>query len=545
MDVITTCLFLILAVVLSSWIARAIPFGIPLPIVQIAFGVGIATFTNNEVALEPHVFLAVIACLLFLDGWRIPKDDFFRDSRPILGLAVGLVFLTVVGLGYAIHWLLPVMPLPVAFALAAILAPTDPVAVSAITAKLPMPKRLLHVLEGESLLNDASGISAFRIAVAAMMTGAFSLQDAAMEFLFSALGGVAAGVVITLAILYVQRFMSRRVGEEPGLQIMISLLIPFGVYFGAEHIHVSGILAAAAAGITMSLAELRGTALAATRIRRRVVWDMLSVSINGIIFVLLGEQLPAIWTSVSTLVEGTTGGPLILILHVLAITAVLLVLRLAWIWLNLRFTTFRQRRKGEDVARLDWRIPAAATMAGVRGSVTLAGILTLPLLLPDGSPFPARDLAIFIASGVIIVTLITASVSLPILLKRLDVPVDDHEERLDAARALAARAAIRAVEEELHSQSEGRPDADLYMNAGVRVTEVYRARLDAGGFGATEAEEIRRATAVEQRLRMKALQAEREEIFRLARHRRIPDGIAQKLIRELDLAETRMTSAAL
>nr|WP_269845835.1 Na+/H+ antiporter [Paracoccus yeei] len=516
-----------------------------MPMVQIVFGIGIAAFTSDEVALEPQVFLAVIACLLFLDGWRIPKDDFFRDSRPILGLAVGLVFMTVLGLGYAIHWILPVMPLPVAFALAAILAPTDPVAVSAITSKLPMPKRLLHVLEGESLLNDASGISAFRIAVAATMTGTFSLQDAATEFLVSALGGVAAGVTITLAILYVQGFMSRRFGEEPGLQVMVSLLIPFGVYFAAEHVHVSGILAAAAAGITMSLAEMRGTSLAATRIRRSVVWDMLSVSLNGIIFVLLGEQLPAIWQSVSLLAEQSgSGNPAILVGHVLAITAVLLVLRLVWIWLNLRFTTFRQRRAGDDVARLDWRIPAAATAAGVRGSVTLAGILTLPFVLPEGSVFPARDLAIFIAAGVIIVTLIVASVALPVLLNQLEVPSDDHQERLDAARALAARAAIRAVEEALHDQSEGRADADLYMDAGARVTEIYRARLNAGGFGTDEAAAARHATEAERLLRLKAVRAERNEIFRLGRHRRISSAIAQKLIRELDIAEARLTSRA-
>lgn len=177
------------AVVISGVAVRALPFAIPTPLVQIGMGAVIAGFSDRAVRLDPDIFfLLFLPPLLFLDGWRIPKEGLLRDKGIILELALGLVFFTVVGMGLFIHWLIPAMPLPVAFALAAIVSPTDPVAVSAITERVPIPRRLLHVLEGESLLNDASGLVCFRVAVAAAMTGAFVVTHAALTFLWLALG---------------------------------------------------------------------------------------------------------------------------------------------------------------------------------------------------------------------------------------------------------------------------------------------------------------------------------------------------------------------
>ncbi|MDE1156156.1 MAG: sodium:proton antiporter [Acidobacteriaceae bacterium] len=256
LESITIGLVMLLAVILSGTISRLLPLAIPLPLIQIALGAAIAGVTGGGVELQPDIFfLLFLPPLLFLDGWRIPKEGLFRDKAVILELALGLVVFTVIGLGFLIHWMIPAMPLAVAFALAAIVSPTDPVAVSAIAQRVTIPPRLMHILEGESLLNDASGLVCMRFAVAAAVTGAFSVTDAVGTFLWVAIGGVAIGFGVTWLVVRVKDTVSRKLGEEPGAQILISLLIPFGAYLIAEHLHCSGILAAVAAGVTMSYAS--------------------------------------------------------------------------------------------------------------------------------------------------------------------------------------------------------------------------------------------------------------------------------------------------
>ena len=217
MHTIEVVLAMLVAVVASGYLVRVLPFSLPLPLVQIALGAVIAGVFNRGHALEPEVFfLLFLPPLLFLDGWRIPKQGLFRDKGAILELAFGLVVFTVIGAGFLIHWLIPVMPLAVCFALAAIVSPTDPVAVGAIASKAPIPKRLMHILEGESLLNDASGLVCFRFAVAAVMTGTFSLATASLTFVWVAVAGLAVGVAVTLGVSTFQRWLWRRFGEEPG-----------------------------------------------------------------------------------------------------------------------------------------------------------------------------------------------------------------------------------------------------------------------------------------------------------------------------------------
>ena len=201
MESIAITLILLVAVVVSGSLSRLSPVPLPLPLVQIALGAAIASFADLKVELSPDIFfLLFLPPLLFLDGWRIPKEGLFRDKGTILELALGLVVVTVVGLGFFIHWMIPAMPLAVAFALAAIVSPTDPIAVSAIAARVPIPKRMMHILEGESVLNDASGLVCMRFAVAAALTGSFSLPSALATFLWVALGGLAIGVAVTWCV---------------------------------------------------------------------------------------------------------------------------------------------------------------------------------------------------------------------------------------------------------------------------------------------------------------------------------------------------------
>ncbi len=541
MGTIDVILVMLLGVVASGYVVRMLPIPLPLPLVQIAIGAAIAYATSYRVELEPDIFfLLFLPPLLFLDGWRIPKQDLFRDRSIILELALGLVVFTVVGVGFFIHWLIPSMPLAVAFALAAVISPTDPIAVSAIAARTPIPKRIMHILEGESLLNDASGLVCLRFAIAAALTGTFSIFDASLTFLQLALGGIGIGVGVTWVITWAKGKLSKKYGEESGSQILISLLIPFAAYLLAERFHCSGILAAVAAGVTMSFVEVSGQAMASTRVRRSVVWDMLQFALSGVIFVLLGEQLPGIVAGAKETVEATGHHETWwLLIYAGAITGVLGLLRFIWVWVSVQIN-FRRRNAAPGAKRPGWRVVAVMSLAGVRGAITLAGVLTIPLAMGDGSNFPARDLAILLAASVIIVSLLGATFFLPMLLKGLEVPPEtDNLAVEDSTRVLAAQAAIKAIEAAQHEMSVGQEDADVYVDTAVRLMDLYRERIQGRSQTGEAAELVRRSDDIEKKLRVAALRAERDEIFRLARTRQIEHDIARKLVREIDLLETR------
>ncbi|MFT3761762.1 MAG: Na+/H+ antiporter [Pseudoxanthomonas sp.] len=543
MSAIEVVLAMLLAVIASGYLVRVLPFAVPLPLVQILLGASIAAFSGDAVVLDPQVFfLLMLPPLLFLDGWRIPKEGLFRDRAVILELALGLVVFTVVGAGFFIHWMIPSMPLPVAFALAAIISPTDPVAVSSIASKAPIPKRMMHILEGESLLNDASGLVCFRFAVAAVVSGGFSLTSATLSFLWVALAGVAVGVALNWGVNLAQRWLSRQFGEESGTSILVNLLTPFGAYLLAEHIHASGILAAVAAGISMSYVELSGRALATTRVQRRAVWDTVQFALNGIMFVLLGEQLPGILRSaVATVQQSGHVNPWWLLVYALAISLGLVVLRFVWVWVSLRWGLLIGRHSELPPTKVGWRLIAATSLAGVRGAITLAGVMTLPLTLENGAAFPTRDLAIFLAMTVILVSLVGASLVLPRLLHGLEVPPEpEHQREEDMARQAAAAAAIAAIQaEQNHLSRANAADADIHVAAATRAMQVYQRRLD-NAADEVDAQELRKADAAERTLRLAGLRAERERIFELARHRRISDETTRRLVRELDLMEERL-----
>ena len=381
-----------------------------------------------------------------------------------------------------------------------------------------------------------------RFAVAAALTGTFSLVDAFGTFLWVAIGGIALGVGVTWIVTVAKNWVSQHFGEETGSQILISLLIPFGAYLLAEHLHCSGILAAVAAGVTMGYVEQTGQALAVTRVRRSAVWDTVQFAANGIIFVLLGEQLPQIVTGAAQVVRETGHHePVWLLIYVVAINCALAALRFLWVWTSLRFTLFRAALKGQNPVVPSWRLIAATSLAGVRGTITLAGVLTLPLTMYDGSAFPARDLAIFLAAGVIIVSLIAASLSLPYLLQGLKLPPEpSQQEEEDRARVAAAEAAIQAIEQAQHDMGEGRGDTDLYVDAGARIMELYRQRIDGRSKTGEERALARRMDEIERKLRLAGLRAERTELYRIARSRKLSDETARRLVREIDLLEARL-----
>lgn len=545
---VLAAIVLFFAVIVSDWIARALPLNIPLPLIQIALGGGLSYATNLEIHIEPHLFFFLfLPPLLFLDGWRLPKDDLKKDWPIMTGMALGLVVLSVLGIGYLIHTLFPILPLAVSFALAAILSPTDPVAVGAIAKKAPLPPRLLHILEGESLMNDATGLVCMKFAIAAALTGVFSLTEASMDFVWMAAIGLAIGVGLIVVANALYSFVSTRLGEEPGAKILLGLLLPFVAFWAAEHVHASGILAVAGAGVAMAYMEQRTRTLPITRLRRVAVWDTVQFALNGAMFVLIGEQLPQMLRSGSAALTqaGTDGLPTIL-MGIAIITFAMIVLRAAWVWVSFRFLL--QRKGGQRPKQMP-RLVLATAVAGVRGTITLAGVMTFPYLA-NGAPFPGRDLSVSIAGGVVILSLTIAGLFLPLLLRGLSMPDEGASGRDERrARKIAALEAIDAIEQ---MQSERYTDTEHersarevdWLESAARISSDYRDRLAAYDTTEEEVEHHHAVAGIERAIVARALAAERTAYFRLGRERKISDALARKLVAEIDHADVRINAAA-
>jgi len=539
-----TVLILLTLVGVSRLLARVIP--LPLPLVQIAAGALLALPTLGlHVALDPELFLFLfLPPLLFSDGWRMPKRDFWRYRGPILTMAVGLVIFTVIGAGYFIHWLLPSIPLPVAFALAAVLSPTDAVAVSAIAQdRLPAP--IMRLLQGEALMNDASGLVTFKFALAAAITGVFSLTDASLTFILVACGGLAVGVILSWLVGRFRSWMITRGWDDPATHVVFMLLLPFAAYVLAERLEVSGILSAVAAGMMQSWVDLlpRQTS---TRLLNRSVWTLLEFAFNGLIFLLLGLQLPDIISAVTH--HEVTLWPTLLwrCLDVLAIFVVLAVLRYVWVRSvgGLMMQVRRWRGHGDDTLALSSRSSLLLTVGGVRGAVTLAGTLSVPMLISVGVDFPERDLLIFIAAGVILLSLVSASISLPLLLRGL---VSEPDLRLKRevrdAWKRTAEAAIQTLENQEIPGTTGSTDAAqavLATEVKSRIMSEYRHRLEIFNDTAEAQALAFQMDQLEKRMRINALRAQRLELYRLHRHREIGDDVLRIVLAELDLNEANL-----
>ncbi|MEY2689388.1 MAG: hypothetical protein RL375_3587 [Pseudomonadota bacterium] len=523
----------LLAVVVSGLLARITH--LPVPLVQMALGAGLAGIGLSSVTLDPELFfLLFLPPLLFIDGWRMDKEALRRELGTILKLALGLVLFTVLGMGLFIHWLVPAMPLAVAFALAAAISPTDPIAVSALAERTPMPPRLMQVLQGEALLNDASGLVCMRYAVAAALTGVFSWTAALATFVWLAAVGLAVGFGITWVVARLATWTSDRWGEDDGAQILITLLLPFGVYLLAERLNGSGILAAVAAGITMSFTD-RWPWRSSTRLHRTAVWDMLQFTANGSIFVLLGQQLPAlVLEAPATALETSHPNAWWLAWDVACIALALAVLRFVWVWVSLHLRIVGARRRGDAPVSADWRTVLVVSLAGVRGGVTMAAVLTLPLLGADGSAFAARDVAILLAAGVIVLSLVLATAALPGALRRLPAAtVPAHRDAAeDAARRSAARAAVKAI----HAATGATPDENDASTADVVAP--YLRRIGLLDKGRSRSRRLAREDG-ERVLRLVGLRAERAELLRYGRAHGVSELALRRLVREIDLQETR------
>ncbi len=548
MEIVFTVLILLLAVALSGIMARTIPFPLPLPLVQIAIGAVLAwPKLGLHVTFNPELFMLLfIPPLLFADGWRIPKRELHLQLHVVLLLAFGLAFISLFFIGYLTYWLIPGLPLPIAFALAAVLSPTDVVALSSIVGKDRIPPQLMHILEGEALMNDASGLVALKFAVAAALTGMFSLRAATVDFLFIAAFGLAvgAGMAWLFNVLSV-RFLNLAQEDDPAPGIVMTLLVPFATYLFAEHFGGSGVLAAVAAGMVMNRTSFSRTSTVATRVRTESTWAMIEFVFKGMVFILLGLQLPHIIGQTSVNAQQTSGifvGTMIG--YAFATLAALYAIRFAWVWLLAGFANRRAIRQGQSKPMRSLRALVLMTIGGVRGAITLAAVLSIPLVLPNGKPVAGRDMAIFIASGVILGTLLVAYVVLPFLLRDVRPAPNPHAAEEYAAREAAAQAAIRAIASTQDWLTTGLNGAAATRCAdtAARVMDLYRRRLAAFTSEHASREQAQQAEAMELKMLIAAVRAERNSLYTLYRQRQINDETLNKLIREVDLAETSLAT---
>ncbi|WP_175938952.1 Na+/H+ antiporter [Caballeronia sp. BCC1704] len=548
MEIVFTVLILLMIVALSGVGLSLLPVKLPLPLIQIAIGAMLAwPGFRLHVTFDPELFMLLfIPPLLFADGWRIPKRELYLARRAVLMLALGLVFITVGALGYFLHWMIPAMPLPVAFALAAVLSPTDAVALTGIAGRNRIPANLMHILEGEALMNDASGLVALKFAIAAALTGVFSLHEAAISFVVISVGGLAIGAAISWIVTEIPaRVLKFSEDDDPAAGVILTVLIPFAAYVISERAGCSGILAAVSAGMMMNIQSLRATIPSAVRVRMTSTWTMIEFVFNGMVFILLGLQLPHIIGR--ALIEAHQDGNAqvgLLIGYVIATVLALYALRFVWVYC-LRWVASRSAAKvGIESAAPGLRTLALTTIGGVRGAVTLAGVLSLPVTLDNGAALAGRDLAIFIASAVILASLLIAVVGLPVVLRGAKRERNPHaaEERL--ARRRAAQAAIRAIDETHALLTDDMDEAASARCADstARVMDTYRLRLESLGDEEAPRVAARRSEIVETRLRMAALRAERAELLRLRTDQAINDETLNKLMREIDLSETAIVN---
>lgn len=521
-------LILILLLTGLSIVGRWLPW--PLPVTHVVGASAAALWLGfPRVTLDPEFFfLCFVPPLLFSDGWLMPLRDFMASKRPIITLAVGLVIFTTVCVGLVAHWLVPNLPLAMAFALGAVISPTDAVAVGAITARLKVPARLTAVLNGESLMNDATGLVAFKFALAALAVGSFSVRAAAVNFVVLAAGGVAIGLGLGYLVGKIRDLLRHVRSSDTYIEVTLSLMTPYAAYLLGEALHLSSILAVVTAGLYSGWRDPLRMDVAA-RQANWAVWAMVLFWLNGMAFVLLGLQFPALLAKVSA-----SYTPLQIVLFTAVISGTAILTRLAWVFPSayLPFRLFPQLSRRE-------KPPSRAMVlvtgwAGMRGAITLAAALSIPELTADGRPFPARDLVIFLSLGVILVTLLLQGTTLEWLICRLGLRADESRQREDR---LARLAAVKSGLASLRQPETDPATPEERTVLGLIIAEYEHRLLELTAEGETKAASQRHLVAGRLH-RLRALQAERTAVDDLWTRDVITDETHRPLQQLLDHEES-------
>ena len=536
---IQTILGLLLAVVALAWAAARLQISYPILLVIGGLALGFVP-RLPDVGLRPDVvFLVFLPPILYyaaiLTSWR----DFKANLRPISLLAIGLVLITTCFTAAVAHWLIPGMDWATAFVLGAIISPPDAVAATTVTQRLRVPKRVVTILEGESLVNDASALIAYRAAVAVVAgtshvgAGLTFVGGASLQFVVAAAGGVAMGLLAGLVIAWVRPRL-----RDPSVETAVSLLTPYVAYLPAEWLHLSGVLSVVTCGLYVSR-RLNQISTARVRLRAFATWETLVFLLNGLIFILIGLQLPRV-------VAGLDGISLRRAAAYAAVISLVAVLvRMLWVFPATYLPRILFRRLRERDPAPPWRAVFVIAWTGMRGIVSLAAALALPLTLADGTtPFPRRDLIIFITFGVILVTLVFQGLTLPFIIRalRLSDAEDDADDEEVTARYLGALAAVERLDNLTPLGASAKERLGRVRATYDERIAYYSRQLapDGDGNGSGAPDPAALACETGEDIEREALAAERQMIVRLRDQGVIGDEVLRRIQQELDHEESRL-----
>ena len=520
-----TLLLLFLATITVPWARRMnLPTEVLLVLGSLILGLapGLPTLV-----LDPDVvFMLFLPPILFAAAYFTSWRDFKRNRRPIFLLAFGLVLFTMTLVAVAVRALGLGVPWPVAFLLGAIVSPPDASAATSIIKKIGVPRRLVTIIEGESLVNDATALVAYRFALAAIATGSFSLGQAALEFVLVAAGGAVVGLLVANAGIFILRRLNDTTAETT-----LTLITSFAAYILAEHMGFSGVISTVVGGLYYGR-KLPGVASAQTHLEAEASWNTVLFIINALVFTLIGLQMPAVMKGLeqySKLQLALYGG-----------TIVLVVIAVRFVWTFP--AAYLPRKLFPSIARKDplpsWSAITALSWTGMRGIVSLAAALSIPLTLPSGEEFPYRNLLIFLTYVVILVTLLIPATTLPALMRWLGIK-DEGENRRD--EALARLALTKAVLKEIDGLKRS-PDfsgelLDHTASHYGRRIDTLQSNLEPDAFSPLFSEE-----QTLRRLMARLLNTERKELAMLRQQSTIHDEVFFQLSRELDIEEARLRS---
>ena len=532
---------LLLAVAALATLATRL--GVPYPILLVLGGSALGFVPGlPPVELDPElVFLLFLPPLLYVSALFTSWRDFRANVRPITLLAVGLVLMTTFVVASVAHTVVG-LPWGAAFVLGAIVSPTDAIAATSVAQRLGVPRRIVTILEGESLVNDATGIVAYRVAVAAVVTGAFSVWEAGLQFVVGAAGGVAAGFAVGWLVVWARRHLS----EDPSVQNTISLLTPFVAYLAAEELphslwgllhdlfgvpgdlYFSGVLAVVTTGLYLGR---KGPYIisSGTRLQGYATWELITFLLNGLIFILIGLQLRSV-------VEGLneyTAGQLVSFALLTSLTVILV--RMVWVFPATYVPRWASRRIRERDPSPSWRNVSIIAWTGMRGVISLAAALALPLQTASGVLFPDRDLIIFLTFCVILATLVVQGLSLPVLIRALGLE-DDHigDKEETHGRVSIAEAALERLDE-LADEDWVREDTA----ERIRGLYSYRRNRFASRFEG-DPEGVEERSAAYQHLMVELLGAQRLRLITMRDEGSIGDEVMHRIERDLDLEESRL-----
>ena len=521
LDVADGLVALGLLTVVAALLASAPALRVPYPILLVLGGLALGLVPGvPELELEPELVLfGVLPPLLYGAAFFTSLRDLRANARPIGLLAIGLVIVTTLGVALVAHAVVDGLTWPAAFVLGAIVSPTDPIAATAIARRLGVPRGLVNIVEGESLVNDGTGLVLYRVAVAAVVTGSYSLLETGGTFVVSALGGVAAGLVVGWLVRQVRRRL-----DNPPAEITISLMTGYLAFIPAELIGVSAVLAAVTAGVYLGWHTPELTT-PQVRLQGEAVWEIVQYLLNALLFVLIGLQLPVVLDALGEIPVATLVG------YAALVSLTVIGVRFAWVFVVLlapRAVALRVE---------SWRDAVFVSWAGMRGAVSLAAALALPLQTDADAPFPGRDLILFLTFSVILVTLVGQGLTLPLVIRVLGLEEDGLEEREDA------KARIRGAEAAIERLAELEREDWVREETAERMRGLYTFRADRfrARFGDDE-DGIELRSRDFQRLRRELLDAERAAVLELRRTGTISNDVWLRVSRDLDLEDERLDS---